>query len=132
MPEPTPPADQQTPPPAEPPATLVLRADLEKLTKREIIDRLVAVEEDVAARDRVGEEVARHFAEPLRPPRASPEDGPVILALLELHKVTTAESRQGSTIRGRKAETTAPRYLEAARTLGDGLVDAILGPNAKV
>lgn len=60
--------------------------------------------------------------------RARPEDAMVVTALLDLHR--TVEERQGATIRGR-SPALGNRYLEAAKVLGDGLVDAILGP-AKV
>jgi hypothetical protein len=61
--------------------------------------------------------------------RARPEDAMVVSALLDLHR--TVEAKAESTIRGR-SPSVGNRYLEAARTLGDELVTAILGPNAKV
>jgi hypothetical protein len=60
--------------------------------------------------------------------RARPEDAMVVSALLDLHR--TVEAKAESTIRGR-SPSVGNRYLEAARTLGDELVTAILGPNAK-
>lgn len=60
--------------------------------------------------------------------RARPEDAMVIQALLDLHR--TVEERQGATIRGR-SPAIGNRYLEAAKALGDELVDAVLGPATK-
>lgn len=57
--------------------------------------------------------------------RVRPEDAMVVSALLDLHR--TVEERQGATIRGR-SPSIGNRYLEAARALGDELVEAVLGP----
>ena len=129
MPEQTPP---DTKPDAQQPAEAAPdpRADMEKLTKRELVDELVVARASVnhlqTSVDRYRVELSERRRE------VRPEDAMVVTALLDLHRTVGAEARQGSTIRGRKADVIAPRYLEAARTLGDELVDAILGPNAKV
>jgi hypothetical protein len=142
MPEQTPPPnDQQAAAPTEAQIRAELRAKalveeraaLEKLTKAELVERTQQARSEVeelrdvlAARDRVGAEVDRHFAEPMPPRRARPEDAFVVSALLDLHRTAGAE-RQGPTLRGRQP-VASPRYLEAAKALGDELVDAILGP----
>lgn len=132
MPEQTPPATDTKPNDAEQPPAVDAskaapdpRAELTKLSKTELVDRVLAAKDDVAFLD-------GRLRELNHARRARPEDAMVVSALLDLHRTVGAEARQGSTIRGRKAETTAPRYLEAARALGDELVTAILGPNAKV
>lgn len=130
MPEQTPPATDTKPDAQQPPAEE--RAKLEKLTKSELVDLVqLSLAEAAETRDalaRTRDALVQHRDQG----RARPEDAMVVTALLDLHRTVGAEARQGSTIRGRKAESIAPRYLEAARTLGDELVTAILGPNAKV
>ena len=76
------------------------------------------------------EKPSKTSAKPAAPPPverrcARPEDAMVIQALLDLHR--TVEERQGATIRGR-SPAIGNRYLEAAKALGDDLVEAILGP----
>ena len=61
----------------------------------------------------------------LRLPRGG-EGAVLITALLDLHR-TVGAGASGPTIRGRKGEQ-SNRYLEAARRIGDQLVDDILGP----
>lgn len=61
----------------------------------------------------------------LRLPRGG-EAAVIVTALLDLHR--TAGTAQGSTIRGKKADGNAARYLEAASALGDQLVDDLIGP----
>lgn len=89
MPEQTPPPnDQQAAAPTEAQIRAELRAKalveeraaLEKLTKAELVERTQQARSEVeelrdvlAARDRVGAEVDRHFAEPMPPRRARPE-----------------------------------------------------------
>lgn len=62
----------------------------------------------------------------LRRPRGG-EAAVIVSALLDLHRTVGAGS-QGATVRGRKPDGTAPRYLEAARAVGDALVTELLGP----
>ncbi len=105
------------------------RAKLEKLTKSELVDLVQASLAD-AAETRNALTLARDaFAQHRDQRRARPADAFVISALLDLHR--TVEAKAESTIRGR-SPSVGNRYLEAARTLGDELVTAILGPNAKV
>lgn len=132
MPEQTPPdatkpndAEQQPPAGDASKAAPDPRAELAKLSKTDLVDRVLAAKDDVAFLD-------GRLRELNHARRARPEDAMVVTALLDLHRTVGAEARQGSTIRGRKSDVIPPRYLEAARTLGDELVTAILGPNAKV
>lgn len=114
---------EQTPPDLSKPAvdpTADERAKLEKLTKPELVDRVLAAKDDVAFLDGKLREQRDHR-------RARPEDAMVVSALLDLHR--TVEERQGATIRGR-SPAIGNRYLEAARALGDELVEAVLGPAA--
>lgn len=94
--------------------------DLSKLTKAELIAELNAVLE--RAHDL---EAARELS------RLGPEATAfAISALLDLHR--TAGTAQGSTIRGKKADGSAPRYLEAAKVLGERLCDEVLGSEGAV
>jgi hypothetical protein len=61
----------------------------------------------------------------LRLPRGG-EAAVVVSALLDLHR-TVGAGAAGATIRGRKSEQ-SNRYLEAARRVGDQLVNDLLGP----
>ncbi len=56
--------------------------------------------------------------------RRRSDDAQVIQALLALHRAV--EERQGATVRGRAAAA-GNRYLEAARVLGEELVQSVLG-----
>lgn len=98
--------------------------DLTKLTKAELVEELNR------ARARGDELVARVVSmEDSRERRVSPEHGFVITALIALHRETANTAPGVSTIRGRNAPVAAkPRYLDAARALGDDLVNDILGP----
>lgn len=101
--------------------------DLSKLTKAELI------EEVQRARARGDELVAQVVRiEDRRERRVSPELGFAITALIELHRETAHAAPGVSTVRGRNAPApAAPRYLEAARALGDELVASILGPTSE-
>jgi len=98
--------------------TPALAADLSKLTKAELVEQLTA------ARARALDvEAAREISRW----RFSPEGAALaVTALLDLHR--TVGTGQGSTIRGRKPDGSAPRYLEAAKALGERLCDDVLGP----
>lgn len=76
------------------------------------------------------EPIARSYADrmerELRMPRGG-EGAVIITALLDLHRTVGAGS-SGPTIRGRKSEQ-SNRYLEAARRVGDQLVNELLGPS---
>lgn len=61
----------------------------------------------------------------LRLPRGG-EAAVVVSALLDLHR-TVGAGASGPTIRGKKSEQ-SNRYLEAARRVGDQLVNELLGP----
>lgn len=119
MPETTPDAEQSSGAPGAP--------ELEKLTKRELVEQVLAQRD---AADRYAARVDELLADRRRPAegRARPEDAMVVSALLDLHR--TVEARAESTIRGR-SPAIGNRYLEAARALGDELVVAILGPAPK-
>lgn len=101
MPEPTPPAS---------------RADLEKLTKAELVDLLQssladgAETRDALARTRDALAHARDRA------GARPEDAFVVGALLDLHRASLHANRPS-----------AQRFLDAALKAGTPLADAILG-----
>lgn len=69
---------------------------------------------------------AERMERELRVPRGG-EGAVVITALLDLHRTVGAGS-SGPTIRGRKGEQ-SNRYLEAARLVGDQLVNDLLGPS---
>lgn len=87
------------------------RAALEKLTKSELVERVVAVteERDAAARElRRGREAAER-----RGPR--PEDALLVSALLDLHRAALHANRPD-----------AARYLEAALKAGGPLADLVL------
>lgn len=96
--------------------------DLSKLTKAELIAELNAVLE--RAHDL---EAARELSHWRLGPEATAF---AISALLDLHR--TAGTAQGSTIRGKKADGSAPRYLEAAKVLGERLCDEVLGSEGAV
>lgn len=99
--------------------------DLSKLTKAQLIEQLA---DERARADKLGTRLVQmEDARDRR--RASPENAFVITALVELHRETASAMPGVSTIRGRAVATTAPRYLEAARVLGDDLVESILGPS---
>lgn len=103
MPDPT-----ETKPDAEKPDP---RVALEKLTKAELIDRLVATSEDVA---RLTERVDELRA-PRGPRGPRPEDAFLVSALLDLHRAALHANRPE-----------AARYLEAALKAGGPLADFIL------
>lgn len=98
------------------------RAELSKLTKAELVDRVIG---ETAERRALALDFHEFRREAADRRRARPEDAMVVSALLDLHR--TVEERQGATIRGR-SPAIGNRYLEAARALGDELVVAILGP----
>lgn len=87
------------------------RVALEKLTKAELIDRLVATSEDVA---RLTERVDELRA-PQGPRGPRPEDAFLVSALLDLHRAALHANRPE-----------AARYLEAALKAGAPLADFIL------
>lgn len=117
--------DPEAPADAAPPtrafARLLSREELAKLNKGDLLD--AAVEATNFARD-----LADTLDNDRSRSRAHRDVVPTpftIMALLDLHR--TVGAAQGSTIRGRKPDGTAPRYLDAARVLGDELVADILG-----
>jgi len=87
------------------------RAALEKLTRDELVDRVVALEEGVGA---PGRDFVQHF-EPLRR-YAGPEDAVVVAALVDLFRAAKQDGRPD-----------AGRFLDAALKVGAPLADAILG-----
>jgi hypothetical protein len=95
---------EQTPAP-----TTVTRADLEKLTKAELVDRTLAAE-GLAASTR--ERTAEYLE--LRP-APGPQDAFLVSALLDLHRAALHANRPD-----------AQRFLDAALKVGAPLADAIL------
>lgn len=95
---------EQTPAP-----TAVTRADLEKLTKAELVDRTLAAE-GLAASTR--ERTAEYLE--LRP-APGPQDAFLVSALLDLHRAALHANRPD-----------AQRFLDAALKVGAPLADAIL------
>ena len=82
-------------------AALAARAELEKLTKEEIIERFI---EDFERRQ-----------ESREPRRARPEDALMVSALLDLHRAAL-----------HAVQPDAQRFLNAALKLGGPLADSIL------
>ena len=95
---------EQTPAP-----TAVTRADLEKLTKAELVDRTLAAE-GLAASTR--ERTAEYLE--LRP-APGPQDAFLVSALLDLHRAALHANRPD-----------AQRFLDAALKVGAPLADAVL------
>ena len=95
---------EQTPAP-----TAVTRADLEKLTKAELVDRTLAAE-GLAASTR--ERTAEYLE--LRP-APGPQDAFLVSALLDLHRAALHANRPD-----------AQRFLDVALKVGAPLADAIL------
>lgn len=85
-------------------AALAARAELEKLTKEEIIERFIAAAEDFERRQ-----------ESREPRRARPEDALMVSALLDLHRAAL-----------HAVQPDAQRFLNAALKLGGPLADSIL------
>jgi hypothetical protein len=98
----------ETAPDAPAPAA---RADLEKLTKAELIDRLVATSEDVARLTARVDELRA----PQGPRGPRPEDAFLVSALLDLHRAALHASHPD-----------APRFLAAALKAGGPLAAFIL------
>ena len=99
------------------------------LSQREAADRLAGRVDELLAREAapVNERsYADRMERELRLPRGG-EGAVLITALLDLHRTVGAGS-SGPTIRGRKGEQ-GNRYLEAARMIGDQLVNDLLGPS---
>lgn len=92
-----------------PAPTTVTRADLEKLTKAELVDRTLAAE-GLAASTR--ERTAEYLE--LRP-APGPQDAFLVSALLDLHRAALHANRPD-----------AQRFLDAALKVGAPLADAIL------
>ena len=106
---------------AEPKTKKAPEADAPEMPEAEKAPEAVrdepAVREERAYADRMERE--------LRLPRGG-EAAVVVSALLDLHR-TVGAGAAGATIRGRKSEQ-SNRYLEAARRVGDQLVNELLGP----
>lgn len=91
-------------------------------------DATPAEEQVEAVETQVREErsYAYRMERELRLPRGG-EGAVLITALLDLHRTVGAGS-SGPTIRGRKGEQ-SNRFLEAAKLVGDQLVNDLLGPS---
>lgn len=104
---------------AQPPA-----ADLNRYTKAELIQQLLEV---TSRADQLADQLAdQHHRRDARDGHPPPVDSALcISALLDLHR--TVGTASGATIRGRKANGFVPRYLEAAKHLGEQLCNQVLG-----
>lgn len=95
--------------PEQAPPTAVTRADLEKLTKAELVDRTLAAEGLAAStRERTAEYLELRAA-------PGPQDAFLVSALLDLHRAALHANRPD-----------AARFLDAALKVGAPLADAIL------
>lgn len=95
--------------PEQTPPTAVTRADLEKLTKAELVERALAAEGLVAS---TRERTAQYFE---GRPGPRPEDAFLVSSLLDLHRAALHANRPD-----------AARFLDAALKVGTPLADAIL------